>query len=49
MKGLFGTLRISEAEMLGILFDKPIVADGPFYVALEFSDGLWFDEPDANV
>lgn len=23
--------------------------DGPFYVAFEFSDGLWFDEPDANV
>ena len=49
MKGLFGTLGLSEAEMRGIQFDKPIVADGPFYVAFEFSDGLWFDEPDANL
>lgn len=49
MKGLFGTLGLSEAEMRGIQFDKPIVADGPFYVAFEFSDGLRFDEPDANL
>ena len=49
MKGLFGTLGLSEAEMRSIPFDKPIVADGPFYVAFEFSDNLWIDEPDANL
>ncbi len=49
MSGAFGTTGLSKAELRGITFDSPIVAKGPFFLAFEFSDQLWIDEPDANL
>ncbi len=49
MNGAFGTTGLSKAELRGITFDYPIVAKGPFFLAFEFSDELWIDEPDANL
>lgn len=49
MKDVFGTLGLSKAEMRGMPLEQPIVAKGPFYVAFEFDDNVWIDEPDANL
>lgn len=49
MQGAFGTTGLSEAEMRGITLSSPITAQGPFFLAFEFGDGLWMDDPDANL
>lgn len=49
MKDVFGTTGLSKAEMRGIQFNEPITAHGPFYLAFEFDDNVWIDEPDANL
>lgn len=49
MQGAFGTTGLSEAEMRGITLSSPITAQGPFFLAFEFGDGLWLDDPDANL
>lgn len=49
MKDVFGTLGLSKAEMRGFPLSEPIVAKGPFYVAFEFDENVWIDEPDANL
>lgn len=49
MQGAFGTTGLSKAEMRGITFTNPITAQGPFFLAFEFGDGLWLDDPDAAL
>lgn len=45
MQEAWGTLNLGTWEQRGFEFkDKPVVADGPFYVAFEFPENLWLDE-----
>lgn len=46
----WGSLNLGTWEQRGFEFkDKPIVAKGPFYVAFEFPEDLWIDEPDPGA
>ena len=49
MSEAFGTTGLSKAELRGITFDSPLVAKGPFFLAFEFDNDLWIDEPDTNL
>lgn len=58
MLNAWGSLNVGVMEQRGWDFNakmqegkvkQPIVAKGPFYVAFEFPDDMWIDEPDANV